>query len=115
MVDGVILVVDVGSGPRAQTRFVLSKALEDPNIVPIVVFNKMDRDHGRNEGEVENEVFEMFAGLEASDLQMEYPMLYGSAKSGWIEDTWEGAKRSEHSTGIYKRFSVRSIYYSKLD
>lgn len=100
MVDGVILVVDIASGPRAQTRFVLSKALTDPSVVPIVVVNKVDRQHGRSEGDVENEIFELFVGLNASDAQMDYPVLYASAKHGWTERTWEAAAQTNHSSGM---------------
>lgn len=99
MVDGVILLVDVASGPRAQTRFVLSKALMDPSVTPIVVINKVDRQHGRAEGEVENDIFELFVGLDASDAQMDYPVLYASAKQGWVESTWDDAQKQNHSKG----------------
>lgn len=101
IVDGVILVVDFWSGPMSQTRFVLSKALMNPKIIPIVVANKLDRDvTHRSECEFDNEVFGLFVGLNPSDEQMEYPTLYGSAKHGWIEKTMEECRGTEHPKGI---------------
>lgn len=82
MVDGVVLVVCATEGPMPQTKFVLQKALEH-SLPPIVVLNKMDRDTKRKE-EVENEVFDLFCSLEATDKQLEYPTLYASAKQGWV-------------------------------
>lgn len=82
MVDGVVLVVCSTEGPMPQTKFVLQKALEH-ELRPIVVLNKMDRATNRKE-EVENEIFDLFCSLEASDKQLEYPTLYASAKEGWV-------------------------------
>ncbi|KNC77356.1 hypothetical protein SARC_10183 [Sphaeroforma arctica JP610] len=82
MVDGVLLVVDATEGPMAQTKFVLSKALQN-NLRPLVVINKVDRDSARMNGEVEDELFELFLNLNASDEQMEFPILYASGKEGW--------------------------------
>jgi GTP-binding protein len=81
MVDGVFLVVDASDGPMTQTKFVLKKALLR-GIKPIVVINKIDRPSARL-GEVENEIFDMFVNLEASDEQIEYPVLYASGRSGY--------------------------------
>ncbi|KAK7052576.1 GTP-binding protein [Favolaschia claudopus] len=81
MVDGVALVVDATEGPMTQTRFVLSKAL-GRGLKPLVVLNKADRPTSRIV-QVEADLFDLFATLGASDEQMEYPVLYASAKQGW--------------------------------
>jgi GTP-binding protein len=81
MVDGVALVVDATDGPMTQTKFVLSKALK-MGLKPIVVINKVDRPTARV-GEVENEIFDLFVNLSASDAQMEFPMVYACARDGW--------------------------------
>ena len=80
MVDGALLVVDANEGPMPQTRYVLHKALS-AGIKPIVVLNKMDRD-GARPHEVVDQVLELFIDLEASDDQLEFPVLYASAKQG---------------------------------
>ena len=81
MVDGVCLVVDATDGPMTQTKFVLTKAL-NAGLRPVVVINKVDRPTARL-GEVENEVFDLFANLNASDEQMEFPIVYACAREGW--------------------------------
>ena len=81
MVDGVCLVVDATDGPMTQTKFVLTKALK-AGLKPVVVINKVDRPTARV-GEVENEVFDLFANLNASDEQMEFPIIYACARDGW--------------------------------
>lgn len=81
MVNGVVLVVDATEGPMPQTKFVLSKALQ-AGIKPLVVINKVDRETSRVD-EVENEVFDLFCALDATDEQLEFPVLYASAKQGW--------------------------------
>lgn len=81
MVDGVCLVVCATEGPMPQTKFVLKKALSH-GLKPIVVINKVDRDSARVE-EVENEIFDLFCQLEANDEQLEYPLIYASARNGW--------------------------------
>ncbi len=81
MVDCVLLLVDAFEGPMPQTRFVLRKALGH-GLRPIVVINKVDRPDGRPE-EVLDEVFDLFAALDASDEQLDFPVLYASAKQGW--------------------------------
>lgn len=85
MVDGAVLLVDATEGPMAQTKFVLSKALER-GLRPIVVLNKIDRDTARPD-EVENEVFDLFASLDASDEQLDFTTLYASARDGWASET----------------------------
>ena len=74
MVDGVLLLVDASEGPLPQTRFVLRKALER-GLVPIVVINKIDR-HDARPQEVLNEVYDLFIDLDASDTQIDFPVVY---------------------------------------
>ncbi len=81
MIDGVLLLVDAKEGPQAQTRFVLRKALE-AGAQPIVVINKIDRDHARPEW-VLDQVFELFIALGATDAQLDFPYIYASAKDGY--------------------------------
>lgn len=85
MVDGVILVVDAFDGPMPQTRFVLSKALA-LNLVPIVVVNKIDRP-GARPLEVVDEILELFMDLGASDEQLDFKVVYASAKNGYAQYT----------------------------
>jgi GTP-binding protein len=80
MVDGVMLLVDASEGPLPQTRFVLRKALER-GLSPIVVLNKIDRPDARPK-EVLNEVFDLFIDLDATEEQIEYPVLYTNARDG---------------------------------
>lgn len=81
MADGVILLTDAAEGPMPQTKFVLSKALKQ-GLKPIVIINKVDRPDGRPD-EVVNEVFDLFAALDASDEQLDFPHLYASGRNGW--------------------------------
>lgn len=81
MVDGAVLLVDASEGPLPQTRFVLKKALEQ-NIKIIVCINKIDRPDARIQ-EVENEIFDLFIDLEATDKQMEYKTVYAVAREGY--------------------------------
>ncbi|MCX7338670.1 MAG: translational GTPase TypA [Alphaproteobacteria bacterium] len=81
MVDGVVLLVDAAEGPMPQTKFVLTKAL-NLGLRPIVVINKIDRSDARHE-EVLNEVFDLFSALEASDDQLDFPVIFASGRSGW--------------------------------
>ena len=80
MVDGVMLLVDASEGPLPQTRFVLRKALER-RLRPIVVVNKIDRPDARPQ-EVLNEIYDLFIDLDATDEQLEFPVLYTNAKTG---------------------------------
>jgi GTP-binding protein len=82
MVDGVLVLVDAAEGPLPQTKFVVSKALKI-GLKPIVVINKVDRSDARPTAVV-NEVFDLFAALDASEEQLDFPILYGSAKEGWM-------------------------------
>lgn len=81
MADGVLLLVDAFEGPMPQTRFVLQKAL-NLGLHPIVVINKVDKPNCRPE-EVHDQVFELFFQLDATEEQLDFPTLYGSAKQGW--------------------------------
>jgi len=90
MVDGVIVLVDASEGPLPQTKFVVSKALKR-GIRPIVAINKIDRPDERHL-DVLNEVFDLFAGLDASDEQLDFPVLYGSGRDGWMATDPAGPK-----------------------
>ena len=90
MVDGALVLVDAAEGPLPQTKFVVSKALK-MGLKPIVVINKVDRADARPV-EVVNEVFDLFAALDATDEQLDFPILYGSAKQGWMAEKLEGPK-----------------------
>lgn len=92
MVESVCLVVCATEGPMPQTRYVLSKALSR-GLKPIVVINKVDRDSARLV-EVENEIFDLFISLNANDEQMEYPLIYASAKEGWAVKDLSGSKEN---------------------
>lgn len=87
MADGVILLVDAFEGPMPQTRFVLGKALE-LGLTPIVVVNKVDKENCRPD-EVQEAVFELMFNLEATDEQLEFQTLYGSAKNNWMGPDWK--------------------------
>jgi len=90
MVDGAIVLVDAAEGPLPQTKFVVGKALK-MGLKPIVAINKVDRPDARAT-EVVNEVFDLFAALDATDEQLDFPILYGSAKEGWMAEKEEGPK-----------------------
>jgi GTP-binding protein len=81
MIDGVLLVVDAHDGPQAQTKFVLRKALEN-GAKPIVVINKIDRENARPH-KVLDMIFDLFIELNATDLQLDFPVVYASAKAGY--------------------------------
>src|SRR5438045_3429026 len=90
MVDGAIVLVDAAEGPMPQTKFVVSKAMK-VGLKPIVAVNKVDRTDARASAVV-NEVFDLFAALDASEEQLDFPILYGSAKQGWMADSPDGPK-----------------------
>ena len=90
MVDGAIVLVDAAEGPMPQTKFVVGKALKI-GLRPIVAVNKVDKPDARVT-EVVNEVFDLFAALDASDEQLDFPILYGSAKQGWMAEDPDGPK-----------------------
>ena len=85
MVDGVIVLVDAAEGPMPQTKFVVGKALKI-GLKPIVAINKVDRPDARVT-EVVNDVFDLFAALDATDEQLDFPILYGSGKNGWMANS----------------------------
>ena len=87
MVDGVLLLVDAYEGPMPQTKYVLRKALEQ-KLKPIVVINKIDRPDQRVK-EVEDEVLELFMELEADDDQLDFPVVYASARAGVAKTNWD--------------------------
>ncbi|PIA35051.1 hypothetical protein AQUCO_03600006v1 [Aquilegia coerulea] len=89
MVEGAILVVDAGEGPLAQTKFVLAKALKY-GLRPILLMNKVDRPAVSEErcDEVESLVFDLFANLGATEEQLDFPVLYASAKEGWASSSF---------------------------
>ncbi len=92
MVDGALVLVDAAEGPLPQTKFVVSKALK-MGLKPIVIINKVDRADARTI-QVVNEVFDLFAALDATEEQLDFPILYGSAKEGWMAQVLEGPKKS---------------------
>ena len=87
MADGVLLLVDAFEGPMPQTRFVLQKALE-MELNPIVVINKVDKPNC-NPSLTNDAVWELMFNLGATDEQLDYPIVYGSSKQGWMSDDWQ--------------------------
>jgi GTP-binding protein len=87
MADGVLLLVDAFEGPMPQTRFVLSKALQ-LGLKPIVVVNKVDKPNCRPD-EVQENVFDLMFNLGASEHQLDFTTIFGSAKQGWMSDDWK--------------------------
>jgi GTP-binding protein len=87
MADGVLLLVDAFEGPMPQTRFVLQKALEI-GLKPIVVINKVDKENCTPD-QVHEDVFELMFNLEATEEQLDFPTIYGSAKQGWMSTDWK--------------------------
>ena len=90
MVDGAILLVDAAEGPMPQTKFVLMKALAI-GLRPIVVINKVDKPDARPDFVLDS-IFDMFAALDANEAQLDFPVLYGSAKQGWMAASPDGPK-----------------------
>lgn len=90
MVDGAVLLVDATEGPMAQTKFVLSKALAR-GLRPLVVLNKIDRPTARPE-EVESDIFDLFASLDATEDQLDFTTIYASAKDGWASTSIDGSR-----------------------
>jgi GTP-binding protein len=100
MVDSAIVLVDAAEGPMPQTKFVVGKALKI-GLKPIVCINKVDK-HDARPAEVVNEVFDLFAALDATDEQLDFPVVYGSAKQGWMAETAEGG----HDRGMAPLFDL---------
>ncbi len=87
MADGVLLLVDAFEGPMPQTRFVLQKAIE-LGLKPVVVINKVDKPNCTPE-EVYEDVFDLMFSLNATEDQLDFPVVYGSSKQGWMSDDWK--------------------------
>ena len=94
MCDGVILLTDSAEGPLPQTKFVLGKALK-LGMRPVVMINKIDRGDARPD-DVLNEVFDLFASLDATDEQLDFPVLYASGRDGWCDLELDGARKNLH-------------------
>ena len=96
MADGCLLLVDAFEGPMPQTRFVLQKALQ-LGLKPIVVINKVDKPNCRPD-EVQEMVFYLMCNLDATEDQLDFPTIFGSAKEGWMSDDWQ--KPTEDITAV---------------
>ncbi len=95
MTDGVILLTDAAEGPMPQTKFVLSKALAQ-GLKPIVVINKIDKIDGRPDAVID-EVFDLFVSLDATDEQLDFPILYAAGRDGWCVKDLNDAKNNLHA------------------
>ncbi len=91
MVDGVVLLVDAAEGPMPQTKFVTSKALK-LGLRPIVVINKVDKPDGEPDRALD-EVFDLFANLDATEAQLDFPHMYASGRAGWADMTLDGPRK----------------------
>ncbi len=98
MADGVLLLVDAFEGTMPQTRFVLQKAIQLGK-KPIVVINKVDKPNCRPE-EVQEQVFELMYNLDATEEQLDFPTIYGSAKEGWMSTDWK--ERTNDITALFE-------------
>ena len=94
MTDGVILLIDAAEGPMPQTKFVLSKALAQ-GLKPIVIINKVDRSDGRPDAVID-EVFDLFVTLDATDEQLDFPILYAAGRDGWCVKELSDPKENLH-------------------
>jgi len=92
MVDGVVLLVDAAEGPMPQTKFVTSKALA-LGLRPIVVVNKVDKPDGEPDRAIDD-VFDLFAALDATDEQLDFPSMYASGRAGWCDETLDGPREN---------------------
>src|SRR6267154_2585931 len=91
MVDGVLVLVDAADGPMPQTKFVVGKALKQ-GLKPIVVINKVDRADARAQ-EVHNEIFDLFAALDATEAQLDFPTVFASGRHGWATADLEAPRK----------------------
>src|SRR5947207_3934749 len=91
MVDGVLVLVDAADGPMPQTKFVVGKALSQ-GLRPIVVINKVDRADARAQA-VHNEIFDLFAALDANEAQLDFPTLFASGRQGWATAALDAPRR----------------------
>ena len=105
MVDGVVVLVDASEGPLPQTKFVVSKALKQ-GLRPIVAINKIDRPDERH-NDVLNEIFDLFANLDATDEQLDFPVLYGSGRDGWMAENPRGPK-TDLAPDVRSRLEARA-------
>ena len=92
MVDGVVLLVDAAEGPMPQTKFVTAKALA-LGLRPIVVLNKVDKPDAEPDRALD-EVFDLFANLDANDEQLDFPVLYASGRAGWADTELDGPRQN---------------------
>lgn len=113
MVDGVVLLVDAAEGPLPQTKFVVSKALAI-GLKPMVVINKVDRPDARV-NEVHDEVFDLFAALDATDEQLDFPTLFASGRQGWAVEKLEQAANEEKDLTPLFELIVRHVPAPKVD
>src|SRR5216117_2386773 len=104
MVDGVLVLVDAAEGPMPQTKFVVANALAR-GLRPIVVINKVDRADARP-GEVHNEIFDLFALLDASEAQLDFPTLFASGRDGWAVADLEIGDRPAVPPGSEQRREI---------
>ncbi|CAI5945897.1 unnamed protein product [Closterium sp. NIES-64] len=123
MVDGALLLVDVAEGPLAQTKFVLGKALQR-GLKPIVVLNKCDRPSVTTQmvHQVESAIFDLFASFDATEEQLDFPVLYASARHGWASSSWpppqltaEGAAAASEAAAAKGESGVVPILEAILD
>lgn len=98
MADGVLLLVDAFEGPMPQTRFVLQKAIQ-LGLKPIVVINKVDKPNCRPE-EVHEAVFDLMFALDATEEQLDFPTIYGSAKENWMSTDWK--QRTDNIDAVFE-------------
>ena len=113
MVDGVILLCDAAEGPLPQTKFVLSKALA-LGLKPIVVINKVDRSDARPH-EVHDEVFDLFAALDASEEQLDFPTLFASGRQGWaVEKMDQVGNETKDLTPVFE-LVMKQVPAPKVD
>ena len=122
MADGVLLLVDAFEGPMPQTRFVLQKALS-LGLKPIVVINKVDKPNCRPD-EVQDAVFDLMFELEATEDQLDFPTVFGSAKNGWMGADWKNPPSDitylmdaiiEHIPAPIAREGIPQIQITSLD
>mmetsp|Transcript_23684 Transcript_23684/g.52234 ORF Transcript_23684/g.52234 Transcript_23684/m.52234 type:complete len:721 (-) Transcript_23684:63-2225(-) len=106
MVDGVVLLVDIVEGPKAQTKFVLQKALQHEHMRPLVVINKVDRPLTREPGEVENSLFDMITDMSSNEEQLDYPTLYASGKVGFCARSLAEARSDDRPTSMLALFET---------
>jgi len=113
MVDGVVVLVDAAEGPLPQTKFVVSKALAI-GLKPMVVINKVDRPDARV-NEVHNEVFDLFAVLDATEEQLDFPTLFASGRQGWAVDNMDKVKNENKDLTPLFELVLKHVQPPKVD